>query len=441
VLTQNHDSVQWPFTPSARNIEIVGAGGAYLIQADGSRLLDAAGGAIVVNVGHGRASVAQAVFEATKTTTYVVPPWLTPDRRKLIERLRADWLPPSFDHIHLTCGGSEGIETAMKIAIQSQAARGMPQRYKIIGRSVSYHGTTLATTAVGGHTARKKGLAHVLETYPSVPTPYPLRCPLGPHHPDAGRYYVDALAKVIEAEGAETIAAFLAEPINGSSGGAIIPPDDYWKAVRALCDKHGILLIMDEVMTGFGRTGVPFGFQHWGIEPDIFVAGKGLAGGYAPITGVFATSAVADPIAEAGMNVMFHTFGAHPAACAAACEVLRLLGEENLLQRCAIAGEVLQRRLNDVFGNHPNVAEVRGRGLLQAIEIVKNRTTLEPFDVSANITNRVIGAALKRGVFFYGGGTGDVRDIVCMGPPFIIGDAEIEQMVRALSESLDEVLR
>ena len=141
------------------------------------------------------------------------------------------------------------------------------------------------------------------------------------------------------------------------------------------------------------------------------------------------------------MNVMFHTFGAHPAACAAACEVLRLLGEENLLQRCAIAGEVLQRRLKDVFGNHPNVAEVRGRGLLQAIEIVKNRTTLEPFDVSANITNRVISAALRRGVFFYTGGTGDVRDIICMGPPFIIGDAEIEQMVRALSESLDEVLR
>ena len=186
-MTQTQDSVQWPFTPAARNIEIVGAGGAYLIQADGSRLLDAAGGAIVVNVGHGRESVAQAVYEATKTTTYVVPPWLTTERRNLIERLRADWLPPSFDHIHLTCGGSEGVETAMKIAIQSQAARGEPTRTKIIGRSVSYHGTTLATTAVGGHTARKKGLAHVLETYPSVPTPYPLRCPLGAHHPGAGR--------------------------------------------------------------------------------------------------------------------------------------------------------------------------------------------------------------------------------------------------------------
>jgi len=440
-VSESNTPIAWPFTHVTRNIEIVGSGGAFLIDAGGRRILDAAGGAIVANVGHGRASVAQAVYQATKTTTYVVPPWLTTERRRLVDRLRERWLPPRFDHIHLTCGGSEGVETAMKIAIQYHAARGEPDRNKIIGRSVSYHGTTLATTAVGGHTARKKGLAHVLEPYPSVPTPYPLRCPLGPNHPDAGRYYVDALERVIESEGADTIAAFLGEPINGSSGGAIVPPNDYWPAVRELCDRYGIVLIMDEVMTGFGRTGKRFGFQHWNIEPDVFVSGKGLAGGYAPITGVFATSAIADPIAQAGMNVMFHTFGAHPAACAAADEVLRLLDEEDLVHRAALAGEALQKRLQDALGHHPHVAEVRGRGLLQAIEIVKNRSTLEPYDVADNVTNRVVGAALKRGVFFYGGGTGDVRDIVCMGPPFIIGEAEIDLMVRVLSESLDEVLR
>ncbi len=437
---QMSDTVVWPFTPVARNLDIVGSDGAYLIDTDGRRILDAAGGAIVMNIGHGRESVARAVYEATKSTTYVVPPWLTPQRRALLERLRRDWLPPRFDHIHLTCGGSEGVETAMKIAIQHHAANGAPQRNKIIGRTVSYHGTTLATTAVGGHTARKKGLAHVLDAYPSVPTPYPLRCPLGPHHRDAGRYYVDALARLIENEGAGSIAALLAEPINGSSGGAIVPPEDYWEGVRALCDAHGILLILDEVMTGFGRTGKPFGFQHWGIEPDIFVSGKGLAGGYAPITGVFATAAVADPIAAAGMNVMFHTFGAHPAACAAANEVLRIMTDERLLQGVAATGAALQKRLNEVLGNHPNVAEVRGRGLLQAIEIVKDRASLERFDPAANITNRVVGAALKRGVFFYGGGTGDIRDIVCMGPPFTIGETEIELIVRVLSESLDDVL-
>jgi adenosylmethionine-8-amino-7-oxononanoate aminotransferase len=439
-VTESHETVHWPFISTGRTLEIAGAEGAYLIQRDGRRLLDAAGGAIVANIGHGRDSVAQAVYRATRDTTYVVPPWLTPERRRLVERLRRDWLPASFGHIHFTCGGSEGIETAMKIAVQHHAARGDSARHKIIGRSVSYHGTTLATTAVGGHTARKFGLAHVLEEYPSAPTPYPLHCPLGPHHRDAGRFYVDALAELIDAEGPQQIAAFLAEPITGSSGGAIVPPDDYWPAVRELCDRHGILLIMDEVMTGFGRTGKPFGFQHWPIEPDIFVSGKGLAGGYAPIVGVFARDAVAEPIAAAGMNVMFHTFGAHPAACAAADEVLRILTDERLIERAARIGETLRARLVAAFDNHPHVVEVRGRGLLQALEIVADRATLTPFPISANVTNRVIGAALKRGVFFYMGGTGDVRDIVCIGPPFTIDERDVDTIVSVLSESVDDVL-
>src|SRR5262249_17237580 len=156
---------------------------------------------------------------------------------------------------------------------------------------------------------------------------YPLRCPLGPHHADAGRFYADALEATIASEGADTIAAFLAEPITGSSGGAIVPPDDYWPRVRRICDAHGILLIFDEVMTGFGRTGLKFGHQDWPVEPDVFVGGKGLGGGYAPIAGVYATAPIADAIAHAGMNVMFHTFGAHPASCAAAEEVLRIMSD------------------------------------------------------------------------------------------------------------------
>jgi adenosylmethionine-8-amino-7-oxononanoate aminotransferase len=429
----------WPFVPAQRNINIARAEGAYLYTTDGQRLLDAAGGAIVANIGHGRLEVADAVAQATQEATYVVPPWLTPSRERLLKRL-PDWLPDPFTRVHLACGGSEGVETAMKIALQYHAARGAPQRTKIIGRSVSYHGTTLATTAVGGHVARKRGLEEALATYPNVETPYPLRCPLGAHHPDAGQYYVDALASVIDAEGPETIAAFLAEPITGSSGGAQVPPDDYWPAVRALCDRHGILLLMDEVMTGFGRTGKDFGFQHFGILPDVFVSGKGLAGGYAPIAGVFATDAVAEPIVDAGMNVMFHTFGAHPAACAAADAVLGILREEQLVERAASQGEALGSAFENAFSNHPNVAEIRGKGLLRAVEIVADRSTLASFPEADNITNRVVGAALKRGVFFYGGGTGVVRDIICMGPPFIIGDEEIELMVSVFAEALDEVL-
>ncbi|MAT84047.1 MAG: aspartate aminotransferase family protein [Gammaproteobacteria bacterium] len=430
--------VNWPFLRTD-NPTIVRAEGVELVTADGRRLLDAAGGAIVANIGHGRERVAERVAEVTRQCTYVVPPWITPSRQALVETLGRDWLPPRLGRVHITSGGSEAVEAAMKIALQYQAAIGEPDRRKIVARSVSYHGTTVTTTALSGHPARKRGLEHALVTYPRVPTPYPLRCPLGPHHPDAGRYYVDDLRATIEREGPDTIAALIAEPITGSSGGAIVPPEDYWPAVRRLCDEYGLLLILDEVMTGFGRTGERFGYQHWDIEPDVLVAGKGLAGGYAPIGGVYATEAIGDALTEAGMGVMFHTFGAHPAACAAAAEVLEIMTEEGLVARAAAQGARLKAALEDAFAEHPRVAEVRGRGLLLAIEVVRDRDTLEPYAEADNVSNRIVGAALERGVFFYGGGTGAVRDIVCMGPPFVIDDGHIETMVRVLAESVDAV--
>lgn len=432
------NSVNWPFlrtdTPT-----IVRAEGAYLFTADGRRLLDAAGGAIVANIGHGRDRVADRVAAVTRECTYVVPPWVTPSRQALVETLVRDWLPPSLPRVHVTSGGSEAVEAALKLALQYQAAIGQPARRKIVARSVSYHGTTVTTTALSGHAARKRGLEHALVTFPRAPTPYPLRCPLGRHHPDAGRYYVDRLRETIEAEGPDSIAALVAEPITGSSGGAIVPPEDYWPAVRRLCDAHGILLILDEVMTGFGRTGAPFGYQHWAIEPDILVAGKGLAGGYAPIGGVYASERIGRVLGDAGMNVMFHTFGAHPAACAAAAEVLSILTEEDLVARAAGIGARLKTRLEETFAQHPHVAEVRGRGLLIAIEVVRDRETLEPYAEADNVANRIVSHALAHGVFFYGGGTGEVRDIVCMGPPFIIGDDHVEQMVQTLAAAVAAV--
>ena len=427
----------YPFVPLGRsNITIDRAEGPHLWMADGTRVLDAAGGAIVTNIGHGRKEVAEAVAEATLREGYVVPPWLTPSRTRLMERLRKDWLPPAFTHTHLTCGGSEGVESAMKIAIQHFAALGRPEKHKVISRSLSYHGTTLATTAVGGHAARRKGLAHTLPAHPVTPTPYPLRCPGN----DAGRYYVERLEATIEREGPDTIAAFLGEPVVGASGGALVPPEGYWPGVRELCDQHGILLIVDEVMTGFGRTGARFGYQHWPFEPDLIVAGKGLAGGYAPLTAIFGTAAVAAPIIEAGLNVMFHTFAAHPAACAAADKVLEIMTRERLVERSAKMGAKLQGELRAAFDNHPHVAETRGLGLLIGVEIVQDRGSLALFPEADNITGRVVAEALERGVFLYGGGTGEARDIIVIGPPFTIDDGDVDQIVTTLRAALDAVV-
>ena len=430
--------LQWPFV-HGRGIEIARADGVYLTTATGDKILDAAGGAVVANIGWGRQRVADAVARATLETTYVVPPWRTPSRNAMLEEL-SQWLPSSFTRVHGTSGGSDANEAALKIALQYQQAIGAHSRTKIIGRSVSYHGTTLATAAVSGHPQRKRGIEGALQTFIEVDTPYPLRCPLGMHHEDTGQYYLDQLRDTIEATGPEHIAAFIAEPITGSSGGAIVPPDDYWPAVRSLCDRYGIVLIMDEVMTGFGRTGHNFGFQHWPLEPDIFVSGKGLAGGYAPLGGVFAREVIGAAIQDAGFPVMFNTFGAHPAACAAAAEVLAIMREENLVARVRTLGKYIGECLNAAFAHHPNIAECRGTGLLHAIEVVADRDTLEPFPLEQQVSNRIVAKGLEKGVFYYGGGTGVIRDIVCMGPAFVISESEIDTMIATLADCVDEVV-
>ena len=430
--------VRWPFS-GAGTLDIRKAQGVYLHTADGRKILDAAGGAIVSNIGHGRERVVQRVAAATRETSYVVPPWLTPSRRALVTELQAHWLPPALQRVHLTSGGSEAVESAVKLALQYHSARGEAERSVFITRNPSYHGTTLATAGLSGHPARKRGLQAGLAENPTVDAPYPLRCELGADHPEAGAYYAEQVRDTIIRLGPQSVAAFLAEPITGSSGGAIVPPADYWSRVRAICDEYGVLLILDEVMTGFGRTGLEFGYQHWDITPDILVSGKGLAGGYAPLGGVFAGDTIAHTIESAGFHVMFHTFGAHPAACAAAAEVLTILVEEKLVARAAQMGALLQARLRETFAGHPHVAEARGLGLLQAIEIVADRESLTPYPESARIATRVVAAGLKHGVFYYAGGTGEVRDIVCLGPAFIITTDEVETMVNVLRQAVDEV--
>ncbi len=429
----------WPFATFADMppVFIERAQGAYLYDASGREILDAAGGAIAVNVGHGRAEVADAMRDAAVDCSYAVPPWLTPQRERLIERLLGDWLPPGLTRVHLTASGSEGVETLVKIALEYQAACGRERKTKIIARTPSYHGTTLAALAVSGHESRRFGLDHALPAMPDVPAPYALRCP----DAEVGNYCLRALKEKIHREVPQTVAGILAEPIVGASGGALMPPDGYWQAVRELCDEHDILLLADEVMCGFGRTGTRFALDRWGVEPDVMVAGKGLGGGYAPITGVYGTESVAEALQQAGMNVMFHTFAAHPAACAAADKVLEILDRECLVGRAAATGETLKAQLAEAFADHPHVAEVRGAGLLIAVEVVEDRESLNRYRADQRVTTRITSSAHRRGVSFYPGGTGAQRDIIMVGPPFTIGEREVGRIVDTLVAAVDEVTR
>lgn len=431
--------IKWPFLPKDAGLNIVKTEGAYLYTRQGKKILDAASGAIVNNIGYGREEVAEAIKESALNNTYVLPPFLTPEREELLDELRNHWLPSHLTRIHLSSGGSEANESAVKLAIQYQASRGKPEKNIILTRSLSYHGTTLNMSGISGHTARKRGLESYVPAPRTIETPYPLRCPLGSFHPDAKDYYLNNLKEVIKAQGANNIAALLMEPINGSSGGAIYPPEGYWEEAQEILKENEILLIADEVMTGFGRTGVDFSSNFYNLKPDILVAGKGMAAGYAAISGTYSTDEIAESILKAGYEVMFHTFAALPQSCAASSTVLKILRRENLCERVTPLGDQLKQKLISELGQHPLVAEIRGQGLLIGVEIVKEKEGLISFDEKEKITNQIVSKGLENGVFFYPGGTGEYRDIICLGPAFIINEEDIDLMVSTLKKCIDHI--
>lgn len=419
------------FVPHSTPLSIQSAEGAYLVTPDGRRILDAAGGAIVANIGHGRAEVAEVAAKALQNCTYVVPPFATEERMRLVERLTTSWLPPSLTRVTFTSGGSESVEAALRLARQHHVSAGRAGKWKVIGTDLSYHGVSLGALSVANHAPRRAPFEPMLIPFPKTPAPFRyLRDELTPkEHP------ADALERVIKAEGPETVAAFICEPVVGSAGGALVPVEDFWQRAREICTRYDVLLIADEVMTGFGRTGKRFAVEHYGVEPDIMVGGKGLAGGYAPIGGLYATDAVIAPMVEARQDLMFYTFSAHPASCAVAEKVLEIMEREGLVERAERMGNLLRDRLETISGD-PSVGQVRGKGLMLGIELVKDKATGQPYPAEARFAQRVSSAGIRRGVFFYTAGTGPVQDALLLGPPFTINGEDIDLLVDVLRESL-----
>jgi adenosylmethionine-8-amino-7-oxononanoate aminotransferase len=432
----------WPFVPLGSPVfdrtEIVAADGAYLYTSDGRKILDAAAGAAVGNIGWGRQEVADAAAASLKNLAYTLPPFATPDRLALAERLSRDWLPGDMPGIGFFGSGSEANEAAMRLARQYQLAHGRDSRWKIIGRDVSYNGTTFATLAIGGHDSRRKGFEPMLTDMPHAPACYCLRCPLGKTYPACEVACATELEAVIELEGADTIAAFHVEPITGTSGGALVPPDEYLPIIAEICRQHDIVLIADEVLTGFGRTGERMAVDHFDVRPDIMVLGKGMGGGYAAISAVATTARIPEAMKAAGLSPMFHTYSGHPSECAAANKVLEIIEREQLLQRVQELGPVLEQKLRTLLRN-PHVVDVRGRGFFYAIEVAADKESLELFPAEAGITFRILEATAARGVFTYFGGTGPVRDVIIVAPPYILTEDEMDRIVTAIDEAVTEV--
>ena len=415
------DAGRYHFVPGGGGPTIVGGEGCWLLTDDGRRILDGAGGAIVANIGHGRHEVADAVHAAMVHGGYVLPIWATPHRLHLHDQLVEHWLPADMGHVFFTSGGSESADSAIRLARAHHLAAGRPERWKVVGRHPSYHGITLASMALGSHSGRRAGYEPLLLDFPKVPWDDPV-----------------AVEEIIEREDPSTIAGFVFEPITGAAGACLMASDDYWRTVESVCRRHDILLIADEVMTGFGRTGRRWGHEHLPLRPDVVYGGKGLGGGYVPMGMVAATDAVVEPLRRTG-GFMFFTFTGSDAMCAGASAVLDILEDGHLVERSAAMGDVLQDRLVDALGGHRHVREIRGRGLFRGIEFVADRATGTPFPSEARFGAAVVAECLAHDVWLYPAGSGPVSDAVMIGCPFVISEAEVELLVDTLRAAVDAV--
>jgi hypothetical protein len=422
---------------------IVRGEGCYLYDDQGRRYLDGSGGAYVVNVGHGVSEIAEALACQAGTLAYVTGTAFTHDA---VEELAAEigrLCPGDLDLVYPLSSGSEAVEAGLKLARQYWVEGGRSKKHKVLALAPSYHGNTLLALSASSREHYKSPYREWLVEIVRAPAPYPYRCECQGRTPLCSACNGDAIEAAIVREGPETIAALIGEPVGGSSTGASVPPPDYWGRVRAICDRHQILLVADEVLTGAGRTGTWSAIESYGVVPDIMILGKGLAGGYAPLSAVVAPRRLVDVLAS-GSGTFLHaqTFSHHATLCAAGVATIKYLRRHRLIERCGAMGTVLQQRLQQLRPLSC-VGDVRGRGLLAGIEFVEDKVTRRPYPASVRFAESFATAALDLGLVVWpnsgqlGDGTGD---LAMVAPPFVIEDQQIGELVMLLAEAAERTV-
>jgi adenosylmethionine-8-amino-7-oxononanoate aminotransferase len=412
--------------------------GAYLIDGDGRRYLDASGGAAVSCLGHSDAQVVQAIQRQLEKLPFAHTSFFTNEPMEALADALIARAPKSFDKVYFVSGGSEAMEAALKLARQYFVEKGEPQRGHVIGRRQSYHGNTLGALAVGGNAWRRRQFEPLLIKASHVSPCYAYR---GKQPGESDAAYVDRLGNELETVFQQQDAiAFVAETVAGATLGAVPPVPGYFKRVREICDRHGVLLILDEVMCGMGRCGTLWAFEQEGVVPDMVAVAKGLGAGYQPIGALVISRHIADTIQRGtGFFQHGHTYIGHAAACAGALAVQKRLHEDGLLSKVTPLGNGLEQRLRDAFANHPHVGDIRGRGLFWGIELVEDRATKKPFDPKLRMHARIKRKAMEAGLMCYpmGGAIDGVQgDHVLLAPPFILDETQLDELVDKLAKAI-----
>lgn len=420
--------------------------GIYLFDNQGKRYLDASGGAAVSCLGHSDKDVIQAIKDQLDKVAFAHTGFLTSEPAETLAEFLIDAAPDGIGMVYFVSGGSEAVEAALKMARQYFLEKGEPERTRFIARRQSYHGNTLGALSVGGNVWRREPYKEMLMPVSHIAPCYPYReMRDGESEEEYGHRIADELRSEIERLGPRNVAAFIAETVGGATAGVLTPVPGYFKRIREICDEYGVLLILDEVMCGMGRTGTLFACEQDGISPDMICIAKGLGAGYQPI----GATLVADKVYAAFKNGSGsfqhgHTYMGHPIACAAALAVQRKVRDQDLLANVLKQGDFLVDCLHERLGNHPNVGDIRGRGLFRAIELVADRATKKPLNPTLKIHARIKREALARGLICYpGGGTADgvKGDHVMLAPPFIINNDQVREVVNLLGDAIDAALK
>ena len=422
----------------------VSAQGMFLRDADGRDYLDASGGAAVSALGHGHPEVIAAMHAQIDQLAYAHTSFFT---TRVAEELADELVrtaPAGMEHVYFVSGGSEAVEAALKMARQYFVEIGQPQRTQFIARRQSYHGNTLGALAVGGNAWRREPFAPILVPATHVAPCYAYR---EQQADESAEQYGLRLARELEdaivAQGADRVIAFVAETVGGATAGVLTPVPGYFKAVRAVCDRYGVLLILDEVMCGMGRTGTLYACEHEGVVPDLVTVAKGLGGGYQPVGAVLAQARIVGAMSRgSGFFQHGHTYLGHPVACAAALAVQRVIQRDGLLAKVRADGEALGAMLREALGEHPHVGDIRGRGFFWGIELVADRASKAPFAPALQLHARIKKDAMARGLLVYPmGGTVDGQrgDHVLLAPPFIATRDQLQQIVGLLADTVTAV--